>query len=241
MQPADDLCHVVVGGIGIHDHAIMSAAFVKIGFLKVAHFHGRIDQSIIIFRMETTVLGGRERSANVPSIGHVIESHGHERISPIRGIHQNFREIEKRVMRIELGSERACRVDENLILHRCSILRCSNFPAALVELRDFESWLVAAPLAYPQHVLREISDLVESIPDWQLQLALCSPRRNLYSDVNAMRGRIGQGDSVVNDWALKSRCAWQAEKQETSAGNQQVGFSWRPLGFYFVPLAVKSL
>src|SRR3984893_4779907 len=54
MQHAYDLCHVVVGGIGIHDHAIMSAALVKIGFLKVAYFYGRIDQSIIIFRIEMT-------------------------------------------------------------------------------------------------------------------------------------------------------------------------------------------
>ena len=33
-----DLCHVVVGGICIDDYAVMSAAFVKIGFLKVADF-----------------------------------------------------------------------------------------------------------------------------------------------------------------------------------------------------------
>ncbi len=103
MQHAYDLCHVVVGSIGIHDHAIMPAAFVKIGFLKVAYFYGRIDQSIIIFRIEMAVLGGCERSANLPSIGHVIESHAHGRIAPIRGIHQNFREIEERVMRIELS------------------------------------------------------------------------------------------------------------------------------------------
>jgi len=145
------------------------------------------------------------------------------------------------MLSVQLRSVGTGLVSEDFVLDRGAIFGVGDSPSALVDYFTGNGPMMGVSRLQPSDVLREITHLVESIPDWQLQLALCSPRRNLYSDVNAMRGRIGQGDSVVNDWALKSRCAWQAEKQETSAGNQQVGFSWRPLGFYFVPLAVKSL
>ena len=55
MQHGGNLFHVVVAGFGVNHYAIMSAAFVEIGFLKCSDLDRRIDQPVIIFRAESAL------------------------------------------------------------------------------------------------------------------------------------------------------------------------------------------
>ena len=48
VQRGDDLCHVVVGGVGVDDDAEVAAGFVEVGFLKVADLDRRVDQAVVI-------------------------------------------------------------------------------------------------------------------------------------------------------------------------------------------------
>ena len=48
VERGNDLGHVVVGGIGVDDHAEVAAGFVEVGFLKVPDLDGRVDQAVVI-------------------------------------------------------------------------------------------------------------------------------------------------------------------------------------------------
>src|SRR5438309_11161760 len=93
------------------------------------------------------------------------------RVASVHGIHQDLGKIEKCVMRVDLRSERAGSVEIDLIFDHCAVGGALNLPAALVELADDEWFAGAVPGSDPVHVLREIANLVQGVPHWQLQLA----------------------------------------------------------------------
>src|SRR5208282_5266909 len=57
VQRGDEFFHVVVGGIGVDDDAIVAAGLVEIGFGEVADFDGRINQAVVIRGREVGVVG----------------------------------------------------------------------------------------------------------------------------------------------------------------------------------------
>src|ERR1700735_1196147 len=67
MESRYDFLHVVVGGIGVDNHAKVSARLVEIGFRKIPEFHGRVDQTIIISGRKFFVRS-RERRGKAPSL-----------------------------------------------------------------------------------------------------------------------------------------------------------------------------
>ena len=107
VQLANDLRNVVVGRFRVHDHAIVSAAFVEIRFLKTSDLHRRIHQPVIIFRAESSIGQRGKRRGDVPSLGHTVEAHRHGCAASIHGIHENLRQIKKGMMRIKLRTERS--------------------------------------------------------------------------------------------------------------------------------------
>src|SRR6266568_7248200 len=48
----NDFVHVVVAGFSVHDHAIMAAVLVEVGFAKVSYLDRRIHQTVIVARKE---------------------------------------------------------------------------------------------------------------------------------------------------------------------------------------------
>ena len=178
VQHGSNLIHVVVATIGVHHHSIMSTAFVKIRFLKVAHLHRRIDSAIVVLGDES-IYARPERCGDAPSLRHISESQSHRRISRIHRIHQDLSQIEKCVMRIELSAKRAGRIGEYLIIDHGAALRARDLPPALIQLTDSERAAGAVFRAHPVYILREVPYLIQRVPHRKLQLAL---RRSLWQN-----------------------------------------------------------
>ena len=108
----------------------------------------------------------------LPLLRDVAEMQAHCGGSGVNRVHQNLREIEERVMCVQLRTERAGRVDVDLIVHQGAAFRSLNLPPALVDLVDREFFAGAIFGAHPVHILREVTNLVESVPHGELQVAL---------------------------------------------------------------------
>ena len=55
VQRRDNLRHIVVGGVGVDDHAEVATGFVEVGFLKSADFDRRVDEAVIVRGVELIV------------------------------------------------------------------------------------------------------------------------------------------------------------------------------------------
>src|SRR5580704_16979837 len=87
-------------------------------------------------------------------------------------VHEDLRQIEKGMMRIQLRPERAGRVEVDLIVDHGAGLGVLNLPAALIQFADCERLAGAIAGAHPIDVLRKIADLVERVPYRKLKVAL---------------------------------------------------------------------
>ncbi len=101
LQVRHDPLHVVVCRVGVHDHAIVTAAFVEVRFLERSDLHRRIDQAVIVLGSERISLG-RERRCEFPSGRNIHEAHASLCVARVGQVHQNFGEVKKRVARAEM-------------------------------------------------------------------------------------------------------------------------------------------
>src|ERR1700692_671120 len=92
-------------------------------------------------------------------------------------IHQDLRQIEERMMSLQLRVEWPGGIDIDLIVHNRATLRTRNQPATLVDVAYHERDAGAILRANPVHVLCEIANLVERVPNRQLEFALPRSRR----------------------------------------------------------------
>ena len=100
VQSGDDLRHVVVRGIGIDDHAEVTAGLVEAGFLEISDLNGRVDQAVIVGGVQLFDRGRCQGRGNAPSGRNVAEVDVQRRRSSVDGIHQELRKIQKGVMRV---------------------------------------------------------------------------------------------------------------------------------------------
>src|SRR4029077_3000875 len=75
-------------------------------------------------------------------------------------------------MRVQLRAKRSRRINVNLILHDCARIRVLNLPTALIEFVKSKRSAGTIFGANPIYVLREVADLVKSVPDRELKFAL---------------------------------------------------------------------
>ena len=118
----------------------------------------------------------------MPSCGNLSEVYARRRAALIHRIHKNLREIEEGVMVVQLRAEWAGRINVNLILDDRTCCGTLDLPAALIGFvnRKFPAGSIFG--AHPVDVLREVADLIERIPDGELEIALRRPGRQ--SDLN---------------------------------------------------------
>ena len=55
MEIGDDFVGVVVGGVGVDDDAEVGSGLVEIGFPEIADFYGRVDEAVVIVRVEIEI------------------------------------------------------------------------------------------------------------------------------------------------------------------------------------------
>src|ERR1700723_2222836 len=171
-QHGDDLIHIVVGGFGVNHNAIMSAALVEIRLFKRSHFNRRVDQTIIIPGADSSILRQSERPGDLPRLWKMVEAHTHRLTSGVPRIDQKRRTVEEGMMRVELCAEWTKGINKDLILQNCATFGTGNLPAALVQLLHGKRPAGAVFRADPVHVLGEVANLIERIPDGKLYLAL---------------------------------------------------------------------
>src|SRR5258708_38702708 len=104
-------------------------------------------------------------------------------------------------MVVQLGAEGTRRVNIDLILDDRTCGRTLNLPAAFIGFvnRKFSTRAIFG--ADPVYVLSEVADLVERMPHWELEIALCRTGRQ--HDLNLrelfsrrrQRDRVGHGGS----------------------------------------------
>src|ERR1700684_2942973 len=102
----------------------------------------------------------------------MTEPHTQRNRARVHGIHQYLRQIEERMVSVQLRVEWSRGVGKDLILNDRAAFRASNLPTALVELPHPERIAGTIFRANPVHVLREIADLIERIPNRKLDVAL---------------------------------------------------------------------
>ena len=73
-------------------------------------------------------------------------------------------------MRVELSAERAWRINVDLVVDDRAGLGTLDLPTALIELGNRDSAAGAVLGANPTHVLGEITNLIESVPNGKLKL-----------------------------------------------------------------------
>src|ERR1700693_3309170 len=171
-QHGDDLIHIVVGGFGVNHYAIVSAALVEIRVFERSHLNRRVDQTIIILGAESSFLRKSQRRGDAPSLGKMVEAHTHRLTSSVHRIDQKLRQIEEGMMRVELCAEWTEGININLILQNCATFGTGNLPATLGQRLHGKRPAGAVFRADPVHVLSEVANLIERIPDGKLQLAL---------------------------------------------------------------------
>ena len=132
VQGRDDQCGIVVGWIRVDDHTEVPAGFVEVCLLEFAEFEGRVDESIVVFR-EVGVIRRQQWCRDVPVRRNMGELDFHRGIAGVHGIHQQLCQIQERMMRVQLRSEWAGRVEVNLILDDCAGAGTFDPPATLVE------------------------------------------------------------------------------------------------------------
>ena len=151
VQRGNNLCHVVVGGVGVDDDAKVSAAFVEVGLLKVADLDGRVDQTIVIGGGEFAVRRARVRGVAMchPS-GTWLKRTFMRRRARVHRIHQNLRQIEEGMMRVELRAEWTGRIDVDLILHDRAAFRALQSASGSCRVRAPASGLPERSFARTQ-------------------------------------------------------------------------------------------
>ena len=196
VQHRGNLFHVIVGGFGVHDHSIVSAAFVEIGFLEHSDLDRRIHQPVVVRRAEPTSGYCSQRRGHVPALGNLAKAHDHRPVPRVHRIHQNLSQIKKCMMRIELRSEGPGRIHKDLILNHGAALRVRDLPPALVHRAHGDRVAGAVFRPHPVHVLREVAHLIQRVPYRKLQLPLRRSLRQQNLHLDQMPLRIGQRNCV---------------------------------------------
>src|SRR6202044_3559918 len=89
------------------------------------------------------------------------------------------------------------RIEVDLVFNDCAASRAMNLPTALMKFADVKSLPCPIFGANPIHVLGEIADLIQRVPDWKLKLAICGPGRKCDLNFSQMlfgrqqRNRVG--------------------------------------------------
>ena len=91
-------------------------------------------------------------------------------IAQVDRIHQDLSQIEERVMIVELRVIWAGLIGNDLILDFGSGTSARHVPAALIYIAYAQRFARSAFCSYPIHILREVTHLVKSVPDRQLQI-----------------------------------------------------------------------
>src|SRR5580692_405868 len=97
------------------------------------------------------------------------------------------------MMSIQLRAEWSRRIDVDLICDDRSTRRILNLPSALVVLADGQRLASTIFRADPVHVLAEVTNLIQGVPNGELQLALRSARRQ--NDFHFYQMLLGRGKS----------------------------------------------
>src|ERR1700727_3646198 len=163
--------HVIIGGIGIDDHAKVCARLVEIGFREIPEFDWRVDQTIIICGGKFFVRS-REGGGEAPSLWDLVETNVHGGIARVHWIHENLRQIEERVVVVELSAEGSGRVHVDLVIDDCPRFRAVDFPKTFVDVMHRERPASTILRLQPIHILSKVANLIKSIPYRKLELAL---------------------------------------------------------------------
>ncbi len=224
MQGGIDFFHVVVAGIGVNHHSIVSAAFIEIRLLEHSDLDRRIHQPVVVLGAKPTALGQRgEWRGHVPSLGKLAKTHGHRPVARVHRIHENLSQIEERVMRVELCAEGSGRIDKDLIFHYGATLRAGELPSALVQRAHRERPAGAVFRPYPIHILCKVADLIQRVPYRKLQLPLRRALRQQNLHLHEMLVGICQRNRVFS-CRVATRHS-DAQKQERRQASGGPGFS----------------
>ena len=52
VESGNDFLRIVVSGIGVDDDTEMASGFVEVRFLKLTDLHGRVDETVVVVRVE---------------------------------------------------------------------------------------------------------------------------------------------------------------------------------------------
>ncbi len=132
--------------------------------------------------------------------GQVAELDLDRLVARVVGVQENLGEIEKSVARVQLRAERTGVVAEHFIFDASSVFGTADFPAAGVQLSDGQraTALTFGVGAKPIHILREITYLIEGVPDGEMELMSIAAGRNFKRDLHEMALRIGERNDVAN-------------------------------------------
>src|SRR6516164_212491 len=96
----------------------------------------------------------------------------------IGGIHQDLSQIEECMLPIQLGAERTGIVGEGFVFDFGTVLGMGDAPSAGVEERNGEEVSLVIPPMNPIDILGKVSNLIERVPDRQLEIVLFAARRD---------------------------------------------------------------
>src|SRR5580692_5232419 len=151
----------------------------------------------------------------------MVEAHTHRLTSSVHRIDQKLCQIEEGMMRVELCAEWTKGINKDLILQNCATFGTGNLPAALVQLLHGKRPAGAVFRADPVHVLGEVANLIECIPDGKLYLAL---RRSCgQDDLNFYQMMFGicERDSIFG----RGTATRQSEPEQQNDGDDFAGGS----------------
>src|SRR2546430_2072452 len=138
----------------------MPATFLEVRLLKLSDLDRRIHQPVIILSAETAAGRWQQRRGNAPRLRHADEVDGYRFIPQVHRIHENFRQIEERMMLIDLSPKGTSGVSVDLIFDRSPALSARNFPPAFLQFLYGQRMTGAILGVHPVHVLGEVTCLV---------------------------------------------------------------------------------
>src|SRR5277367_1704966 len=103
------------------------------------------------------------------------------------------------MMGIQLSAEGPGGIDKDLIIDHGTALGTGDLPAARVQRAYCERPAGAIFRAHPVYVFREVTHLIQRVPDWKLQLPQRRPFRQDDLHFDQVLLGIGESNGVVRD------------------------------------------
>src|SRR6185312_3010819 len=206
LQRIDDGWQVVIGRIGIDYDAILRAVLRKIVLGEVAKLAWTVHQAIVV-RCTHNEAGGnawagwqrvrRQSGREFPSRWDLLHSDRNGKFTSVGRIHEQLSKVQECMMLIELRAEWPCLVEHDVVVdHHPARLR-TELPGRLIDLMKRKRFAGLGGSLYGDYVLCKITNLIQGVPDRELNLVAAILRIEGHADVYAMMGGIGEDDRVV--------------------------------------------